>query len=171
MGFVTAVRTCLGKFFHLQGRATRPEDWWFFVFVVLAAVMAQAVDTMIFGAGNIAQPGHHPVTLLASFVLFFPTLAAGWRRMHDTGHSGWYILAPQLIAMAGLAAFMVGVIGLGVAENVTGGSTAIRSLGAFVGITGLIFIWLAVISAFLTKLWFLTRPGNPETNAYGPPPA
>lgn len=170
MGFITAVRTCLGKFLHTSGRASRPEYWWFYLFVVLAAVVAQFVDRAIFGAET-PEPGHHPVTLLTSFILFFPLLAAGWRRMHDTGHSGWYVLAPQLIAMAGLAAFMVGVLGFGVTENLTGESETFRTVAGYFGTAGLIVVWLAVIAAFFTKLWFLIRPGNPETNAYGSPPA
>lgn len=171
MGFVQAVRTCLSKFLHLQGRAGRAEYWWFFLFVVIATIAAQAVDSLIFGAGNIETAGHHPVTLLTSFVLFFPTLSAGWRRMHDTGHPGWYVLAPQLIVMAGLAAFMIGVLGFGIVEGATGESERLRGVAGVIGTAGLALVWAAVVAALAIKFWWLTRPGDAAANAYGPPPA
>lgn len=34
------------------------------------------------------------VNLIVSVVCFIPLIAAGVRRMHDTGHSGWWLLCP-----------------------------------------------------------------------------
>ena len=169
MGPLAATRSCLGKFLHLAGRASRPEYWWFWLFVVLVTLTAQLIDTAIFGPGAVTTAGHRPFTLLATFLLFFPTLSAGWRRMHDTGHPGWLVLAPQLIVMAGLGAFMVGVMTYGVIEGATG-DTRLTGLAAAIGQTGLSLVWIAVLAALAVKLWFLTRPGDPGPNAYGPPP-
>lgn len=172
MGFSQAVRTCLGKFIHLSGRAHRPEYWWFYLFVLLATAAAQIVDGAIFGFANTGEAGNYPFTLATGFVLFWPTLSAGWRRMHDTGHPGWYVILPQLIAMGGLLAFMVGVLGFGLVEGATpGDGEKLRGLAAVIGTAGILTVWVLVIAAFVMKLWWLTRPGDPGPNAYGPPPA
>lgn len=88
MGFGDAVKTCLRKYFTFSGRARRSEYWWFYLFTVIVAVVAAIIDGTIVGWEN-ADEG--PVGTLTSLALFIPTLSAGWRRLHDTGRSGWWI--------------------------------------------------------------------------------
>jgi uncharacterized membrane protein YhaH (DUF805 family) len=76
MDFQEAVKTCLmKKYADFTGRATRPEFWWF----VLAQFVASAVLSLV--SSTLA-------TLLA-LGLLIPGLAAGARRLHDLGKSGW----------------------------------------------------------------------------------
>jgi uncharacterized membrane protein YhaH (DUF805 family) len=70
-----AVRTCLTKYADFNGRAARPEFWWF--------MLAQLVVVMIL---NMVW---RPLGGLVSLALLLPSLAAGSRRLHDTGKSGW----------------------------------------------------------------------------------
>lgn len=82
MSFPQAIKTCLSKYATFSGRAGRGEYWWFFLFYVLAYVVAIVIDSaagtpFIFTA----------VTILA---LILPTLAAAVRRLHDTDRSGWW---------------------------------------------------------------------------------
>ncbi len=83
--FVEAIRTCLTRYADFDGRAGRSEYWWFMVFVLLVVSIATLVNEVL---GSI-------VLLL----LALPLLAAGARRLHDTGHSGWW----QLFALAPVA--------------------------------------------------------------------
>lgn len=76
-----AVVTCLRAFAVFDGRAGRPEYWWFFLAVVLAAGVATLVSEVL---------GSVILLLLA-----LPLVAAGARRLHDAGHSGWW----QLLAV------------------------------------------------------------------------
>ena len=76
-----AVRTCLAKYADFNGRAARPEFWWF--------VLAQFVVGMVL---NMVLP---VLGMLFSLALLIPSLAAGSRRLHDTGRSGWL----QLLAL------------------------------------------------------------------------
>ena len=39
MGFQEAVRTCLSKYADFNGRASRAEFWWFFLFTVLVSLV------------------------------------------------------------------------------------------------------------------------------------
>lgn len=80
--FPAGIRTCLAKYADFEGRAGRAEYWWFLLFVVLAGAAATLVAEVL-GA----------VVLLA---LLLPLLAAGARRLHDTGRSGWW----QLLTLA-----------------------------------------------------------------------
>ena len=70
-----AVRTCLTKYAEFNGRAARPEFWWF--------VGAQFVVGLIL---NMVVPILGGIFSLAMLV---PSLAAGARRLHDIGKSGW----------------------------------------------------------------------------------
>lgn len=93
MQFPEAIRVCLLKYADFNGRATRPEFWWFALFVTLvAAALAYFGQT------------YSNVFLIA---VLLPFLAAGSRRLHDTGRSGWWQLF-MLVPVAGLV--LVGIL-------------------------------------------------------------
>ncbi|MEV8465689.1 DUF805 domain-containing protein [Fluviibacterium sp. DFM31] len=89
MNFQTAIQTCLSKYATFSGRATRPEFWWFVLFVILVGVGGSILDAMIFGTGP--EDGQ-PISMLASLALLLPYLAVGVRRLHDIGRNGWWML-------------------------------------------------------------------------------
>lgn len=72
---VKSVKTCLGKYADFNGRAARPEFWWF--------MLAQFVVHLVLGMVSQMLDG------LVALGLLIPTLAAGSRRLHDIGKSGW----------------------------------------------------------------------------------
>ena len=81
MNFTDAVATCLRKYVIFSGRASRSEYWWFILFCIVVQV---AADVMLGYA--------HPVSWLADLALLLPGLAAGSRRLHDTGRTAWWLL-------------------------------------------------------------------------------
>ncbi len=89
MTFQQSIRVCMTKYADFGGTASRSEYWWFVLFLVLGGAAASALDeryaTMFFIA-----------TLL-------PLIAAGARRLHDTGRSGWL----QLIGFVPVAGLIV----------------------------------------------------------------
>ncbi len=94
MDFVTAVRTCLSKYVDFSGRARRSEFWWFYLAGVLAVAVGAALDLAV---------GTYPLFYgLAALATFLPTLAAGIRRLHDTGKSGVYILFGLIPLVGGI---------------------------------------------------------------------
>ena len=78
--------TCIKKYATFSGRATRSEYWWFILCEVLIVIGASAISERLGG--------------LAGLVLLLPVLAAGARRLHDTGRSGWWLLV-NLIPLIG----------------------------------------------------------------------
>lgn len=85
MSFYQAVSACLAKYANFQGRATRSEFWWFYWFTVMMAWIATLLE---FAVGQEQGVLSFAVTLL----FLVPMLAAGSRRLHDTGRSGWWQL-------------------------------------------------------------------------------
>ena len=77
MDFVTSIKTCLAeKYAEFNGRASRPEFWWFVLFCFILNFLGNAVfRSWISG--------------LISLALLVPSIAVGARRLHDIGKSGW----------------------------------------------------------------------------------
>lgn len=87
MTFPQAIRVCLSKYAEFHGRASRAEFWWFALFVTLAA------GGLTYLSENLAG-----VFLVA---MLLPFLAAGARRLNDTGNSAWWLLF-LLVPVGGL---------------------------------------------------------------------
>ncbi len=174
MTFTQAIKTCLGKYVTFSGRASRPEYWFFFLFVILLGLAAAAIDWMFFtsvtsisseAANATVIQSSQPVQSVVALVVFLPHLAVAWRRMHDTGRSGWHVLLPTLLAMV---AFAVLVFGIGAASHFHGGTMDRLLTGATLLIL-LPTLIVLLISPLLVLFW-LSRPSQPETNKYGPNP-
>lgn len=78
MKFMDAVKTCFAKYADFTGRASRSEYWWFVLFEVIVLIVAQII--------------HQYVYAIAALGFLLPALAAGARRLHDIGKSGWFLL-------------------------------------------------------------------------------
>jgi len=89
MNFGQAISTCFSKYATFSGRASRPEFWWFFLFQILASIAASMIGDTLSG--------------LVGLVLLLPALAAGSRRLHDIGKSGWW----QLIMLTVIGWFVL----------------------------------------------------------------
>lgn len=75
----------LNNYANFEGRDTRPQYWYFFLFNFLIS----------FGLGIFAGIIRQPIIgNIYSVALLIPSIAAGIRRMHDVGKSGWFILIP-----------------------------------------------------------------------------
>lgn len=73
MDFMTAVKTCFSKYADFNGRATRSEYWYFFLFQFICGIVLGWIPI---------------VGWLVSLALLVPQLAVAWRRLHDMGKSG-----------------------------------------------------------------------------------
>ena len=79
MKFDQAVRSVFTKYATFTGRASRSEYWWWFLFYIIGTFVVSAF-TRIYPLWDI--------------LLLVPNLAVGVRRMHDSDHSGWWIICP-----------------------------------------------------------------------------
>lgn len=165
--FGEAVKTCLKKYADFSGRARRSEYWFFYLFYILVVVVASFVFVIL---GLLGMPkiigtfGNLVVTL--GFIL--PQYAVMFRRLHDTGRSGWWIggyllfglvVAAQVVFVA-LDYVQYGGMGM-MCEFVT------ENVGAFVGLLltgGIAVVWNIAL------IVLCVLDSKPEANKYGPSP-
>lgn len=82
----------LKKYAVFSGRARRKEYWMYVLFYVIFAVVAMILDNVL-GLASV-ETGYGPLYGLVALAHIIPSLAAGVRRMHDVGKSGWFLLIP-----------------------------------------------------------------------------
>jgi uncharacterized membrane protein YhaH (DUF805 family) len=92
MSFGQAIAACFTRYADFNGRATRPEFWWFLLFTLLAAMALAVVN--------------RPLSLVFQIGVLLPSLAVGARRLHDTDRSGWL----QLLYLVPVAGWIVVLI-------------------------------------------------------------
>jgi uncharacterized membrane protein YhaH (DUF805 family) len=85
---------CFNKFATFEGKASKSEFWYFFLFYVIAQVISYFIDLNVFDA----EDGFGIITILVNTILFLPMLAVGARRLHDANKSGWW----QLLMLTGI---------------------------------------------------------------------
>ncbi len=78
MSFQESIKLCFQKYADFEGRAKRPEFWWFFLFCVIVAILLESIGSYVSWAFSLAT--------------FLPSIAVGARRLHDTNKSGWFQL-------------------------------------------------------------------------------
>ena len=78
----------LRKYAVFEGRASRPEYWYFVLFNFLISLGLGFMD------GILGFTEFQPLSTVYSLGVLIPSIAVAIRRMHDVGKSGWFILIP-----------------------------------------------------------------------------
>ncbi|MGC1348198.1 MAG: DUF805 domain-containing protein [Xanthobacteraceae bacterium] len=82
MGFGQAISSGFSNYVNFSGRACRSEYWFWVLFVLIADVVAIAIDAAI---------GMQIVSSLFGLAVLLPGLAVTVRRLHDLDRTGWWI--------------------------------------------------------------------------------
>lgn len=77
----------LSQYADFAGRARRSEYWWF---VAVNLGVALAITVVL---GILSDTLASLASALYGLAVFVPGLAVSVRRLHDTGRSGWHLLA------------------------------------------------------------------------------
>lgn len=169
MRFTQSIKVCLSKYVVFSGRATRSEYWWFVLFVIFCNIAFSILDRAVFGTNPETGQGTSVFSPLFQLTVFLPMLAAGWRRLHDTGRPGWYLVLPMALGFATMVALLSGVAVFSVLEGGVDDPEVLRGPAAFLGVTGMIVVWVLQLVLTVMMIWWLTRPSEEGANAYGPP--
>lgn len=81
----------LKKYAVFSGRARRKEYWMFFLFNIIIAVALGLVEGFV---GIAPESNESVLATVYQLAILLPSIAVGVRRMHDTDHSGWWLLFP-----------------------------------------------------------------------------
>ena len=110
IGFADAIRICVKeKYAHFEGRATRSEYWYFYLFVLITSVIGQTAATVMSFVSEDAAMKIWILYIIFGLAIFLPQLGVTIRRLHDTGKSGRYLLI-VLIPIAGIFIFIAQLI-------------------------------------------------------------
>ena len=140
--------TLSARYWNFSGRAGRTEFWVFFVGGLLISAVLNLLSEI---------PFIGPLAALASVAWWFasliPTWAVAFRRLHDTGRSGWWISGPLAAVFAVLFVFPASIVFA---------FLSLAAIGPVLLIAGVLFI---------VALVFCALPGEARPNAWGEPPA
>lgn len=74
----------LTNYVGFQGRARRKEYWMFVLFNIIISIVLGIIEAVI-GTNQV-------LSFIYSLAILLPSLAVSFRRLHDTGKSGWWLL-------------------------------------------------------------------------------
>ena len=105
MNFGQSIAYCFSNYFNFNGRGSRSEYWWFYLFATLCGFVGSVWDASM---GDTSGSGFmYWISVIATF---FPGIAAGSRRLHDVNKSGWLqLLAITMIGIIPLIIWMASV--------------------------------------------------------------
>ena len=145
-----ALKEATSKVTQFTGRARRSEYWWTYLVVFILNLLLSW--TPILGG-------------IVSFVLGLAMIPLTFRRLHDTGRSGWWWGAGCIIAFIATMIFifsLAGAIVIGANGNVD------EMLAAMFSGAGLIMLIPIVYG--IVMLVFMCQDSQPFENKYGPSP-
>ena len=94
MNFTQSISHCFSNYFNFNGRASRSEFWFFYLFVLIGYIICftliMAVSFKLFW-------------LMGAFMIgmILPSLGVSVRRLHDVNKSGWFLLLPVTFNILG----------------------------------------------------------------------
>jgi len=107
--FTESVRQFFSRYTDFQGRTPRSGYWWVALFLVTVSVVIWGVDMVLFEGSypqNLLDQGFGPVSIAFILITLIPNLALGFRRLHDTNRSAWWLLI-GLVPLAGAVVLLV----------------------------------------------------------------
>ena len=109
MTFSQSIKSVFSKYADFSGRATRSEYWYFYLFNFLVGMVYYIALFAMLGSGSrdSSAVGYLSVMIIIyALVMTIPSLAVTVRRLHDTGHSGWWIFLNLIPVIGSIVLFI-----------------------------------------------------------------
>ncbi len=145
-----------------EGRIRRGQYWLGLLIIVVAALVLGAIFGALFGDGFFGRL----LVLLITLGLLYPALALGTKRLADRGQPPLPKLAIFFVPGVLLTVIDAFQIGYRPVQGIPGAEGVIMMPGTPSMILGVIALGVGIWA--LIELGILK--GDPEANAYGPPP-
>lgn len=123
MTFGQSVKHVFSNYATFQGRASRSEFWWWYLFTAIVSFIVfipaipwytELLNTSMTEGGMVAMPALSGLATLGlvlstiwSLAILIPTIAVAIRRLHDTDKSGWWLLLWFLTCCFGIGAIIL----------------------------------------------------------------
>jgi uncharacterized membrane protein YhaH (DUF805 family) len=91
-----AVRSVFSNYTKFSGRSSRSEFWWWFLVSTLVSLALLLISPV--------------VTVIWELIVIVPTLAVGWRRIHDTNLAGPFYLLTYIGSIALVTTPLLGLL-------------------------------------------------------------
>ena len=88
------------RYADFKGRSSRSAYWWPFFVTPIVLIILGSISASVFGT---ATDETGPLESIYTLAWLCPGIALGIRRLHDIGHSGWWLL----IALTGVGAIVL----------------------------------------------------------------
>jgi uncharacterized membrane protein YhaH (DUF805 family) len=108
---------------NFNGRASRQEYWMFLLFNIIFGIVAMVADNILgtvftIGEGSYSvSMGYGWIYVLYMLAVIIPGIAAGARRLHDVGKSGWMMLVAFIPLIGGIWLIVLTVTDSNPGEN------------------------------------------------------
>lgn len=157
LGFTEAIRLACHRMTDFKGRSRRSEFWWFMLAFQICIMILQFILSLFLQA--------YPSEIITELLSFF-ALSATVRRLHDGGHSQWWVLVSWISSIA----FLIYIYFSGIYEDTMSiNANPSDQLRMFTDPISGILIAISVISSIITIV-FCIMDGKPEPNKYGESP-
>ena len=168
----------LRRYVDFQGRSRRSEYWLWVLFQFIVSLVFGFLKGA-FGPAGANNAGALTVITLLNLVftlaILLPNIAVGVRRLHDTNRTGWWVIFPGVVLLAGIVGYLA-TAGTGALANLEkfselgAGATSQQVMGILGGLAPMLWVFLAYIAAALLILVFDCLDGTPGPNRFGADP-
>ncbi|RSX53552.1 hypothetical protein D2E25_0875 [Bifidobacterium goeldii] len=132
IGFGQAIVRFFRKTFVFDGRASRSEYWWGWLFSILLGVSialaaygvgaafgiagsdSSSVADMVVASSPLGQIASNVLSMV-QLLLFIPNLSLSVRRLHDQNRRGWWVILPIIALIVGLIVMIATIIVMAIA--------------------------------------------------------
>lgn len=90
---ISSYKKFWSNLFNFSGTASRSEYWWAIILNYISGFIILMIGSALFkgSADNFYSYFSVPITIITA-IIWVGTLSLRFRRLHDTNHSGWWLL-------------------------------------------------------------------------------
>lgn len=157
-----AISLFFNRIFSIQGRSRRSEFWWVMLMVFVVNIFFNFINISL---AIIHTSLYSPAFNILPILLWSITIPLQIRRLHDSGSSGWWLVAPAIVTVVISIVFLIQLIAIG-------GNNENAMLMAFLGlgVPTLILLILFVSVFSVIMIIFFCMDSQMGDNKYGPSP-
>lgn len=156
LGFNEALREAWSKLTVFEGRSRRSEFWWTYLALFIVNIVLSFIPV---------------IGSLCSFVLALAFIPLIFRRLHDTGRSGWWFGGGCLLGIIFIAVMVYQVISLAAGmDSVPSENEVTGMMIALFTTPSVLFCLLAMLCYEIVMLVFFCQDSEPNANQYGESP-